>query len=521
MSLASIADLTPFHNEPFTDFTRAEHAAAFRAALERVRSALGRRYPNAAGARRFELPATLTSTNPARPSEVVGVFPASGAAEADEAVAAALAAYPAWSARSWEERAGVLLRVAALLRRDKHGFSAWMVVECGKTWGEADADTAEAIDFCEWYAREALRLARGVDVVQTADRNECFYVPLGPGVVIAPWNFPLAILCGMTVAALVTGNTVVMKPAEESPTVGWRLYETLLEAGVPPGAVSFLTGDGAVVGARLVQHAETRFVSFTGSKEVGLWIAREAAVVRPGQRWIKRVVLELGGKDAIVVDDGADLEAAAQGVVAAAYGFQGQKCSACSRVIVHEKVYDRFLPLVVEKARALRLGDPADRATEVGPVISQESHERVLRHVAAGRTQGRVLLGGEAAGREGWYVQPTLVADVAPEAPLAQQEIFGPVLAVIRARDWDDALRIANGTDYGLTGAVYSRDEAHLEDARRRFHVGNLYLNRKCTGALVGAQPFGGFGLSGTCSKAGGRDYLGLFLQQKSVARKV
>ena len=521
MPVLSLADLTPFHNEPFTDFGRPEHAAAFRAALERVRGSLGRRHPNAAGARRFELPATLVSTNPARPSEVVGVFPSSGPAEADEALAAALAAFPAWAARPWEERAAVLLRAAALLRKDKHAYSALMVLECGKTWAEADGDTAEAIDFCEWYAREALRYARGVDVVQTADRNECFYVPLGPGVVIAPWNFPLAILCGMTVAALVVGNTVVMKPAGESATIGWRLYETLLEAGVPPGAVNFLTGEGGKVGARLVQHPETRFVSFTGSKAVGLWIAREAAVVHPGQRWIKRVITELGGKDAIVVDDSADLEAAAQGVVAAAYGFQGQKCSACSRAIVHERVYDRFLPLLVEKAKALRLGDPADPLTQVGPVISRAAQEKILEYVEAGKKEGRLVLGGGTFGREGWNLEPTLIADVPPEATVAQEEIFGPVLAVIRAKDWEDALAIANGTDYGLTGAVYSRDEAHLEDARRRFHVGNLYLNRKCTGALVGAQPFGGFGLSGTCSKAGGRDYLGLFLQQKSVARKV
>ncbi len=521
MAPVHASDLPPFHNEPFTDFSRPAQAEAFRAALARVRSQLGRSYPNAAGTRRFQLPATQSSTNPARPSEVIGVFPASGAAQADEALAAAEAAFPAWSARPWEERAAVLLRLASLLRRQKHDWSAWLVLEVGKTWAEADGDTAEAIDFCEWYAREALRYARGVDVVQTGDHNECFYVPLGPGVAIAPWNFPLAILCGMTVSALVTGNTVVMKPAEESPTVAWKLYEALLECGVPAGAVNLLTGPGEEVGARLVQSPVTRFVSFTGSKAVGLWITQAAAVVHPGQRWIKRVITELGGKDATVVDASADLEAAAAGVVAAAYGFSGQKCSACSRVIVHEAVYERFLPMVAEKARALVVGDPEDPRTQVGPVISHESHARIVAALGATAAEGRRLLGGGAVARDGWFVQPTVVADVAPASRLAQEELFGPVLAVLEARDWEHALAIANDTDYGLTGAVYSQDEAHLEDARKRFHVGNLYLNRKCTGALVGAQPFGGFRLSGTCSKAGGRDYLGLFLQQKSVARKV
>jgi 1-pyrroline-5-carboxylate dehydrogenase len=521
MPTVCLADLAPFHNEPFTDFARPENAAAFKKALETVRGGLGKQYPNAVGTRRFQLPETFTSMNPARPDEVVGVFPLGGAAQADQAMDAALAAFPAWSLRPWEERAAILIEAATLLRKRKHEYSALMVVECGKSWAEADGDTAEAIDFCEWYAREALRYARGVDVVQTADRNECFYVPLGPGVVIAPWNFPLAILCGMTVAALVTGNTVVMKPAEPSPTIAWRLYETLLEAGVPGGAVNIVTGGGRTLGARLVQHPQTRFISFTGSKEVGLWIAREAAVVHPGQRWLKRAVTELGGKDAIVVDASADLEAAAQGVVASAFGFQGQKCSACSRAIVLDSVYDRFVPMIVEKAKALKLGDPAEPQTNVGPVITEEAHKKILEYVATGAREGRVVLGGRAGKGPGWYVEPTIVADVKPTAKIAQEEIFGPVLAVIRAKDWNHAIEIANDSDYGLTGAVYSGDEAHLEDARRRFHVGNLYLNRKCTGALVGAQPFGGFQLSGTCSKAGGRDYLGLFLQQKSVARKL
>jgi 1-pyrroline-5-carboxylate dehydrogenase len=513
-----------FRNESLTDFTKRGNAEAFRDALARVESSLGGRYPNVVGGKRVDAKDTLRSTNPANPDEVVGIFPAVGAAEADRAVEAARgpppphAAFPAWSRTSWEERAAVLFRVARGLKNDRHLYSAWMVREEGKSWVEADADTAEAIDFCEYYAREALRYGKGIRVVQTGDRNECFYVPLGVGAVIAPWNFPLAILCGMTVAALVAGNTVVMKPAGESPTIAWHLFQLLEEAGVPPGVANFVTGSGSVVGARLVQHPLTRFVSFTGSKEVGLWITEEAAKPRPGQRWIKRVVAEMGGKDAIVVDESADLDAAADGVVSSAFGYQGQKCSACSRAIVLDAVYDAFLEKMVERARKIRLGDPSDPAVNFGPLVSRSAKEKTLRYVDAGRREGKVVLGGDAPDRAGWFVEPTIVSDVPANGTLAQEEIFGPVLAVIRARDWEHAMEIANGTEFGLTGAVYSRDPEHLEDATARFHVGNLYLNRKCTGALVGAQPFGGFDMSGTCSKAGGPDYLGLFLQQKSVA---
>jgi 1-pyrroline-5-carboxylate dehydrogenase len=512
--------LAPFRNEPFTDFSDAANAAAFQKALDVVRSELGARHPNVIGGRRYELAKTVVSTDPSDPDVVIATFPASGREEADRAVEAASRAFPAWSATSFEERAKLAFRLAERLRRDRHVLSAWMVRETGKTWGEADADTAEAIDFCEYYAREALRYGRGIDVVQTQDKNECFYVPLGVGAVIAPWNFPLAILCGMTVAAVVAGNAVVMKPATESATIGWKLFEALEAAGAPPGVVNFVTGPGSQVGARLVEHPEVRFVAFTGSKEVGLWIVEEAGKTKKGQRWIKRVIAEMGGKDAIIVDEGADLDAAAVGVTASAFGYQGQKCSACSRVIVHRSVYEPFLERLLAKSKALRLGDPADPATQVGPVISKSAHEKILGYVDVGRKEGKVVLGGKAAARKGWFVEPTIVRDVKPDARLAQEEIFGPVLAVIPAKDWEDAIRIANGTEYGLTGAVYSRNESHLEDARRRFFVGNLYLNRKCTGALVGAHPFGGFNMSGTCSKAGGPDYLGLFLQQKCVATR-
>ncbi len=520
MTTMTAAAATPFVNEPFTDFSQEENAAAFRAALERVKGQLGQSYPNVIGGERFELDATLSSTNPADPSQVIGTFPAGESAESERAVAAAEAAFDGWSRTSWKERADILFRLTDHLRENKHDYSAWMVYEVGKSWAEADGDTAEAIDFCDYYARQALRCGEGLEVVQTADHNEAFYIPLGVGAVIAPWNFPLAILCGMTAAAIVTGNTVVIKPAEESPTIGYKLMEAFEGAGVPPGVINFLTGDGEKVGAPLVQHTAVRFVSFTGSKAVGLWINEAASARVDGQRGIKRVVAEMGGKDAIIVDRDANLDEAAAGIVAAAYGFQGQKCSACSRAIVHDEVYDAVVDKAVALAKDLRMGDPENLDTPYGPVISEEAYDKTRSYQTIGAEEGTVVLGGGVPDRAGWFIDPTIVRDISEDSRLAQEEVFGPVLAFIRARDWEHALTIANGTPYGLTGGVYSGSDEHLEDAKRRFHVGNLYLNRKCTGALVGAQPFGGFNMSGTCSKAGGPDYLGLFVQAKSVATK-
>ena len=512
--------VAPFKNEPFTDFSRPENREAFEEALATVEGELGKRHANVVDGERLRGGAIVETHNPADPEEVVGRFAMGSRDDAVRAVEAAHAAFPAWAATPWADRAHLLFETADRLRRDKHVYSAWMVKEVGKTWAEADGDTAEAIDFCEYYAREALRYGKPLPVVQTEDHNELHYIPIGAGVVIAPWNFPLAILCGMTVAALVAGNTVVMKPAEPSMTVGWKLFELLESVGFPRGVVNFLAGPGSVVGAAMVEHPKTRFIAFTGSKEVGLRITETAAKTPEGQRWIKRVVAEMGGKDAIVVDASADVEAAATGIVAAAFGFQGQKCSACSRAIVHTDVYDAVLSKVVAKTKALRLGDPADPETQVGPLTGSEQLEKTASYVEIGRGEGRVVAGGERGPGPGYFYEPTVVADVAPTARIAQEEIFGPVLAMIRAKDWNDAIDIANGTEFGLTGAVYSKDPAHLEDAKRRFHVGNLYLNRKCTGALVGAQPFGGYDMSGTCSKAGGPDYLGLFLQQKSIATR-
>jgi 1-pyrroline-5-carboxylate dehydrogenase len=512
--------MKPFRNEPFSDFRDEATRRAFSEALERVSDECGREHPIVIDGERIRTGKTFETRNPADPDEVIGRFQEGTKAEAERAVLAADAAFPAWAETPWADRAHLLFEAADRLRRDKHYYSAWMVKEVGKTWPEADGDTAEAIDFCEYYGREALRYAKPLPVVQTEDRNELFYVPLGVGAVIPPWNFPLAIPCGMTTAALVAGNTAVLKPAEISSTIGWKLFELLESVGFPRGVVNFVTGPGRVVGAAMVEHPRTRFVNFTGSMEVGLGINATAAQRAPGQRWIKRVVVEMGGKDAIVVDEDADLDAAAAGIVASAFGFQGQKCSACSRAIVVGGAYDEVVRKVAERAKALRVGDPEDPETQVGPLTGKEQFEKTLSYLDVAKEEGRIVAGGERLDRPGFFVAPTVVADVAPDARLAQEEVFGPVLAMIRAKDWDDAMDIANSTPYGLTGAAYSKDPERLADAKRRFHVGNLYLNRKCTGALVGAQPFGGYDMSGTCSKAGGPDYLGLFLQQKSVATK-
>jgi 1-pyrroline-5-carboxylate dehydrogenase len=510
----------PFQNEPFTDFKDPANRAAFEEALARVEREMGKEHPLVIDGERVRRPATLQTQNPAKPDQLIGRFVAATPADAEKAISAAHAAFPAWSETPWADRAHLLFEAAERIRKDKHYYSAWMVKEVGKTWAEADGDTAEAIDFCEYYAREGLRYGKGLPTVQTEDQNELVYVPLGVGVVIAPWNFPLAILCGMTVAALVAGNTVVMKPAEPSMTIAWKLFEVLEGVGFPRGVVNFVTGKGSIVGAAMVDHAKTRFISFTGSKEVGLRIAESAARVASGQRWIKRVAVEMGGKDAIVVDASADLEAAATGIVASAFGFQGQKCSACSRAILVDSVYDQVLSRIVTKTKALKVGDPTSPDVHMGPLTGKEQFEKTRQYVEIGKREGKVLAGGDRVGTEGFFFAPTVVADVKPTARLAQEEVFGPVLAVIRAKDWKDALAIANGTEFGLTGSVYSKDAAHLAEAKSRFHVGNLYLNRKCTGALVGAQPFGGYDMSGTCSKAGGPDYLGLFLQQKSISTR-
>jgi len=487
------------------------------AALDQVRGEMGREYDLIIGGRHIRTAEKIRSVNPARPSEVIGVHQKAGPEQVEPALGAALTAFEYWKRTTVEERVQWLLRVAAILRSRRFDFNAWLVLEVGKNWAEAEAETCEAIDFCELYARLALELDRAEPVVQLpGERDMLRYIPLGAGAVIPPWNFPLAILCGMTVAAVVCGNTVVLKPSSDSPTIAAKFFEAMEEAGLPPGVVNFCPGTGGTFGHGLVVHPKTRFIAFTGSRDAGLDIHASAAQAQPGQLWIKRTILEMGGKDAIVVAASADLDAAADGVAASAFGFQGQKCSACSRAIVEAAVYDAFLEKLVERVKKLSMGDPAENVP-VGPVINEGALRSILNYVAVGSGEGRLLTGGKRAAGDGFFIEPTVIADVAPAARLAQEEVFGPVLAVTRARDFNEALAIANRTDYGLTGAIYTRSEEEIERALNDFHVGNLYVNRGCTGAMVGAHPFGGFNMSGTDSKAGGADYLYLFTQAKSI----
>ena len=511
-----------FRNEPFTDYSKPANRAAMEAALLKVRSQLGREYPLLIGSERVTTGGKITSANPSRPSEVIGIFSAAETEHVNKAVDAAHKAFESWRHVPAADRAAVLFRTADLLRERKQEMNAWICYEAGKTWPEADADTAETIDFCEFYGREMLRLAGPQPLTpMKGEKNFLLYIPLGVGAIVPPWNFPCAIMAGLVVASVVTGNTVVLKPSSDTPTVAHKFLELLFEAGAPAGVVNCLVGRGGVVGDSLVAHPKTRFIGFTGSKEVGLHIQEVASKTQPGQVWIKRTVLEMGGKDAIVVDDEADIDAAVDGVAASAFGYQGQKCSACSRAIVAEKVYDAFLARLVDRTRKIKVGAADDPANYMGPVINQGAKKTILEYIEVGKKEGRVVTGGGAASGEGFFIEPTIIADVAPRARIAQEEIFGPVLAVIKAKDFNHALEIANDSEFGLTGAVYSRNQEKLRRAADSFHVGNLYFNRKCTGAMVGAHPFGGFNMSGTDSKTGGKDYLLLFLQAKTIAEKL
>jgi 1-pyrroline-5-carboxylate dehydrogenase len=499
MTTSTLSTTGPFVNEPITDYRQPDNVRGMRQAIQEVRAKLGREYDLVIGGEPIRTRDKIISVNPANPSEVIGIHQKAGLEHVEPAMQAALAAFEKWQYASVAERTGVLFRTAEILRRRKFEFNAWLVLEVGKNYDEAEADTAEAIDFLELYARQALVLDRAEPIVQL------------------PGN---AIALGMTGASLVCGNTVILKPSSDSPTIAAKFFEALVEAGMPAGVVNFCPGSGATFGNGLVAHPKTRYIAFTGSRDVGLDIHSRAAQPQKGQLWIKRTVLEMGGKDTIVVDADADLNAAVEGVAAAAFGFQGQKCSACSRVVVHQDIYGEFLEKLKAVTEKIAIGLPEDNV-RMGPVINQGAMQSILNYVAIGKREGRLLTGGERAPGDGYFIQPTVIADLDPMSRLSQEEIFGPVLAVVKAKDFDDAMAIANNTDYGLTGSVYTTSMDKIERAKREFHVGNLYINRKCTGAVVGAHPFGGFKMSGTDSKAGGTDYLYLFSQAKSIGQKL
>ncbi len=513
--------LPEYEPTAFTDFSIEENRKAMQDALDKVQGELGQTYPLVIGGKEITTDDKITSLNCSKTSEVVGYFSKGTKEHAEKAIATADETFTHWSRVAPDERARYLLRAAAIVKRRRFELAAWMVYEVGKNWAEADGDVAEAIDFLEFYARSMMDYGAPQEVVPyPGEENELYYMPLGVGAVIPPWNFPFAILVGMTSASIVAGNTVVLKPASTAPATGYQFYKVMKEAGLPDGVLNFLPGPGNQIGDTIVDHPRTRFIAFTGSMEVGLRIHERAAKKNEGQIWIKRTVLEMGGKDFIVVDSTADLDAAAQGIVTAAFGFQGQKCSACSRAIILEDVYDEIVEKVVEKAKDIVIGEPKTEGNYLGGVVDESAYKNILKYIEIGKKEGKLVLGGGKGPDGGYFIEPTIIKDVDENATIAQEEIFGPVLAIIKAKDFAHAVEIANGTEFGLTGALFTNNRANLEFSRRELHCGNLYFNRKCTGALVGVQPFGGFNMSGTDSKAGGEDYLMLFTQAKSVTEQ-
>jgi 1-pyrroline-5-carboxylate dehydrogenase len=505
----------------YQNFSNSKIAQSQKDSLTFVRKNFDKNYPLIINGKKILTDEKIVSLNPANLDEVIGNFSSANKSHAESAIQAASKAFDKWKLVDANTRANYLFECANIVKRRRNEINSWMISEVGKNFIEADADTAEAIDFLEYYGREMIRYSKIEQPIQVpGEVNQLEYLPLGVGAVIPPWNFPFAILVGMTSAAIVTGNTVIVKPSSDSPMMGWLFMEILKEAGVPNGVVNFIPGSGAEIGDYIVDHNLIRFVSFTGSAEIGKRIYSRASITNPGQKWLKRVVAEMGGKDGIIVDSEANLEDAADGVVAAAFGFQGQKCSACSRAIVDTKVYDKFLEMIKTRVKKIQIGDPKDNF-QMGPVVSKRAYKTILDYIEVGKKEGKILCGGSTSTGNGYYIQPTVICNIKPDSRISLEEIFGPVLGIIKAKNFEDALKIANNTDYGLTGAVYSENDDKIKKAYNEFFVGNLYLNRKCTGALVGVHPFGGFNLSGTDSKAGGRDYLLLFMQAKTIATKI
>jgi RHH-type transcriptional regulator, proline utilization regulon repressor / proline dehydrogenase / delta 1-pyrroline-5-carboxylate dehydrogenase len=514
-------NLSPFTNErvfPGIDDPRVREA--FPRAIGKVRKQLGRTYPLYIDGREVTTGNLLDSVNPANPREVVGTVHQAGQAEAETALQAAERALLTWRDVDPVERARYLVAAADLVRRRIFEYSAWQVLEEGKQWAQAYNDVAEGIDFLEYYAREMIRLGTPQDLGSYAgESNTYFYQPKGVAVVISPWNFPFAIGCGMCAAAIVAGNPVVFKPSSQSLVVGHQLVEIFREVGLPDGVFNYVPGPGSVIGDYLIDSPRVGVIAFTGSMEVGLRIIERAGRTTPEQASVKKVVCEMGGKNAIILDEDFDHDAAVRDVLYSAFGYQGQKCSACSRLIVHDRAYDRFVPALVEAAKKLKIGPAEDPQNYMGPVIDQKAQRSIKQYIDLAAAEGTILYRSEVPG-EGYYVPLTIVEGITPEKRLAQEEVFGPVLSVMRARDFDQALEWANGTRFALTGAVFSSNRAHLDRAVREFRVGNLYLNRPSVGALVKVQPFGGFKMSGVGTKAGGPDYLLHFMDPRAVTEQ-
>ncbi len=511
-----------YENSPLVNFVCKESQDKMRSALREVRSRFGEKYPLVIGGEKVWTDQLTPSVNPSAPTEIVGYAAKAGIPEAERAVKAARAAFRKWSRTPFEERARLVERAAEILERRRFELSALEVFEVAKAWSEADADIREAIDFCRFYAQQMRRLGRP-KLTQQVPGEESYhhYWPRGVAFVVAPWNFPIAILCGMTSAALVTGNTVIMKPSEQSIICGAMLMQVFEEAGVPPGVLNFLSGHGSVIGAHLVDHKDVDLIAFTGSREVGLKIWESAGVTRPGQRELKRVVCEMGGKNAMIVDSDADLDEAIGYSIYSAFGYQGQKCSALSRLILLEENHDRVLERLIPAAASLRVGDPEEPGIMVGPVIDESAYRRILDYIEIGKSEATLAYQAKEVPPHGYFVPPTIFTEVKPDMRIAREEIFGPVLSILKARDLDEALEVANGTDYALTGGFFSRSPANIERVKAQLEAGNVYINRSCTGAIVGRHPFGGFKMSGGGTKAGGEDYLLHFLLPRVVTENI
>ncbi len=507
-----------YRNAPLMSFVYKDNQEKMQSALREVRKRFGEKYPLVIGGEKVWTDELTPSVNPSAPDEIVGYGSEAGIPEAEHAVRAARAAFGKWSRTPFEERARLLERAADILERRRYELSAVEVFEAGKPWNEADADIREAIDFCRFYAHEMRRLGRP-KLTQQVPGEESYhhYWPRGVAFVIAPWNFPIAILCGMASAAVVTGNTVIMKPSEQSIVCGAMLMQVFEEAGVPPGVLNFLSGRGSVIGAHLVDHKDVDLIAFTGSREVGLRIWQSAGVTQPGQRELKHVICEMGGKNAMIVDADADLGEAVGYSIYSAFGYQGQKCSALSRLILLEENYDRVMERLIPAAASLRVGNPEEPGIMVGPVIDEPAYRRILDYIEIGKKEATLAYQAKEVPPHGYFVPPTIFTDVKPNMRIAREEIFGPVLSVLKVRDLDEALEVANGTDYALTGGFFSRSPANIERVKAQLEAGNVYINRTCTGAIVGRHPFGGFKMSGGGSKAGGVDYLLHFLVPRVV----